>query len=527
VAQSGGERAVNAGVERSSWVARWVARTGVGRLLALTIGVVLLLAALGIALALVANGQLTHNRHLLLDEVGPARRTALVLENALINEETGVRGLALTGESSFLEPYDSGLRAERSAYRELEGHAPTVGPPVGADVAKVRAAADAWRGGYVAPTLIQPNISKRQSITLDLHGKRLFDRVRASLTSLVRTLNAKSTHSRADLTSAADTLQTLLILAGALILGAVLAAGFILRRTVTRPLTRLGGEARRVAAGEFAKPLTVQEGPREIVEVGAEIDTMRERIVEELATVEGARVRLQEQALELQRSNAELEQFAYVASHDLQEPLRKIASFCQALQTRYADQLDERAVQYIDFAVDGAKRMQVLINDLLSFSRVGRGGREHEPVALNEVVATVEKALAGPLERFGGRVIAGPLPTVQGDRPQLVSLLQNLISNGLKFHGERPPVVRVSARRAGAMWELSCTDNGIGIEAEYAERIFLIFQRLHSRESYEGSGIGLALCRKIVEYHGGTMWLDSEFSGGARFRFTLPVDEGA
>ena len=518
---------MNPGGERSSWIARWTARTGVGRLLALTIGVVLLLAALGIALALVANGQLTHNRRLLLDEVGPARRTALVLENALINEETGVRGLALTGESSFLGPYDSGLRAERGAYRELEGHAPTVGPPVGAEVAKVRAAADAWRGGYVAPTLIEPNVSKRQSIALDLHGKRLFDRVRASLTSLVGTLNAKSTHARADLTSAADTLQTLLILAGALILGAVLAAGFILRRTVTRPLTQLGSEARRVAAGEFAKPLRAQDGPREIVEVGAEIDTMRERIVEELAAVEGARVRLEEQALELKRSNAELEQFAYVASHDLQEPLRKIASFCQALQTRYADQLDERAEQYIDFAVDGAKRMQVLINDLLTFSRVGRGGREHEPVALSEVVAEAEKALAGPLERLGGRVIAGRLPTVLGDRPQLVSLLQNLISNALKFHGEQPPVVRISARRAGAMWEIGCADNGIGVDAEYAERIFLIFQRLHSRESYEGSGIGLALCRKIVEYHGGTMWLDSEFSDGARFRFTLQVDEGA
>jgi signal transduction histidine kinase len=518
---------VGARGESGSRVARWIARTGVGRLLGLTIGVVLLLAALGIALALVANGQLTHNRRLLLEQVGPARRTALVLENALVNEETGVRGLALTGEASFLEPYDSGLQAERRAYRELEKRAPSAGPPVGADVAKVRAAADAWRGGYVAPTLIQPNISERQSIALDVRGKRLFDAVRRSLTSLVRTLNAKSTRARANLTSAADTLQALLILAGALILGAVLAAGFILRRIVTRPLTRLGGEARRVAGGEFAKPLRAQEGPREIVALGAEIDTMRGRIVEELASVEGARVRLEEQALELQRSNAELEQFAYVASHDLQEPLRKIASFCQALQTRYADQLDERGEQYIEFAVDGAKRMQVLINDLLTFSRVGRGGREHEPVALEEVLASAERALAEPLERLGGRVIAGPLPSVIGDRTQLVSLLQNLISNALKFHGEQPPVVRLSARRSGAMWEISCADNGIGVEAEYAERIFLIFQRLHSRDSYEGSGIGLALCRKIVEYHGGAMWLDSEFSGGARFRFTLPVDEGA
>jgi signal transduction histidine kinase len=518
---------VSAEPGRRPRVVGWIARTGVGRVLGLTIGVVLLLAALGIALALIANGQLSHNRHLLLDEVGPARRTALVLENALINEETGIRGFALTGEASSLEPYDSGLRVERRAYRELDAHSATVGRPLPHDLAAVRASVDAWRGGYVAPTLIEPNLSRRQSAAIDLRGKRLFDRARASLRRLTQTIEVRDVRARNELSSAADTLRTLLILAGALILGAVLAAGFILRRTVTRPLTRLGTEARRVAAGEFDKPLAVQRGPREIVEVGAEIDAMRERIVEELAAVEQARVQLEEQAVELTRSNAELEQFAYVASHDLQEPLRKIASFCQALQTRYADRLDARGEQYIDFAVDGAKRMQGLINDLLSFSRVGRGGREHEPIALGEVVTAAEAALAASLERTGGSVTVGPLPTVRGDRAQLVSLFQNLIANGLKFHGEQAPVVRISARRTGAMWELSCTDNGIGVEPEYAERIFLIFQRLHSRESYEGSGIGLALCRKIVEYHGGSIWLDSEFSDGARFRFTLPLDEGA
>jgi signal transduction histidine kinase len=498
---------------------------GVGGVLGVTIGVVLVLAAAGVALALIANGQLTRDRRLLLEQVGPARRNALALENALVNEETGVRGLALTGEASFLGPYDRGRLAERRAYAELEARARTVGRPLAGDIAAVRASAEAWRAAYVAPTLIEPNLSRGQSIAIDRRGKRTFDRVRHSLGELQRALDVRAARARADLESAADQLQTLLIAAGALILGAVLAAGFILRRAVTRPLRQLGSEVGRVAAGEFDRPLIVPGGPRELAEVGAEIDTMRRRIVEELATVKAARAQLEEQAQELTRSNAELEQFAYVASHDLQEPLRKIASFCQALRTRYGEQLDERGEQYLDFAVDGAKRMQVLINDLLTFSRVGRGGREWEHVQLGEVVQEVQTALAAQLERTGGSVSVESLPSVRGDRGQLVSLFQNLISNALKFRGAEPPTVRISARRLGTFWELSCTDNGIGVEGEYAERIFLIFQRLHSREAYEGSGIGLALCRRIVEYHGGHIWLDSEFSNGARFRFTLPVAE--
>jgi signal transduction histidine kinase len=513
--------------ERSSRAGRWIERTGVGRLLGLTIGLVLVLAAVGVALALIANGQLTHNRHLLLDQVGPARRNALALENALVNEETGLRGFALSGESSFLQPYDSGRLAERAAYRELEARAHTVGPPLPGDIARVRSAADAWRATYVAPTLIEPNLTRSQEVAIDLRGKRVFDRVRSSLRRLEQTLDVRDVSARDALEDAAGRLQTLLILAGILIIGAVLAAGVILRRTITRPLARLGSEARRVAGGEFETPLTVEQGPRELAQVGAEIDAMRRRIVSELATVERARAQLEEQALELTRSNSELEQFAYVASHDLQEPLRKIASFCQALKQRYGDQLDERGEQYIDFAVDGAKRMQVLINDLLAFSRVGRGGRDWTPVPLEKVVEEAERALAGQIEQARARVVVGQLPTIRGDRGQLVSLFQNLISNALKFQSAEPPRVRIAARRLGAIWELICTDNGIGVEREYAERIFLIFQRLHSRDAYEGSGIGLALCRKIVEYHGGHIWLDSEFSNGARFRFTLPVgDEG-
>jgi light-regulated signal transduction histidine kinase (bacteriophytochrome) len=167
--------------------------------------------------------------------------------------------------------------------------------------------------------------------------------------------------------------------------------------------------------------------------------------------------------------------------------------------------------------------MQVLINDLLAFSRVGRSGREQEPVALGAVLAAAESVLADQIASAEAHVEVGELPTVEGDPAQLVSLFQNLISNALKFHGADPPRMRIAASRGEELWELSFADNGIGIDPEYFDRIFMIFQRLHSREAYEGTGIGLALARKIVEFHGGEIWLDTDYTGGACFRFTLPI----
>jgi signal transduction histidine kinase len=502
-------------------LARRIDGMSVGGLLAATIGVLLVLAMVGIGLALLANAELDRNRNLLLDKVGPARRTSLTLENALLNEETGVRGYVITEDRSFLLPYRDGLRSEAEAFATLRASEPETGPLAAAEVEAVHARAQAWQREYAAPALAHP--TAHRSVASGLRGKRLFDPLRGSLARLQSALEAKASQTREELEDAASNLRLLLILAAVLILGGVLGAGYLLRQTITRPLARLGSEARRVAGREFSRPLRVATGPREIAAVGLEIDTMRERIVEELETVEAARTRVEEQARELQRSNAELEQFAYVASHDLQEPLRKIASFCQALQTRYRGRLDERADQYIDFAVDGAKRMQTLINDLLTFSRAGRSGREHELVDLSEALTAAQASLAGALEDAQASVVAGELPTVRGDRAQLTSLFQNLIGNAVKFRGAEAPLVRIEAERHDGEWQVSCLDNGIGIDPEYAERIFLIFQRLHSREIYEGTGIGLALCRKIVEYHGGHIWLETAYSGGACFRFTLPI----
>jgi light-regulated signal transduction histidine kinase (bacteriophytochrome) len=252
--------------------------------------------------------------------------------------------------------------------------------------------------------------------------------------------------------------------------------------------------------------------------------------MEEWRFTSEARRQLDEQATDLRRSNAELEQFAYVASHDLQEPLRKVASFCQMLERKYGDKLDDRGRQYIDFAVDGAKRMQVLINDLLNFSRVGRLERREQTVDMRVCMERALFSLAQLREDTGAEVTADELPALPGDQTQYTQLLQNLIGNAIKFNGEDLPRVHVGARQDGAVWEFSCSDNGIGIDARYSDRIFLIFQRLHPQDVYTGTGIGLAMCKKIVEHHGGRIWLDvSEPTGpdhpGTTIRWTLPAGD--
>lgn len=228
--------------------------------------------------------------------------------------------------------------------------------------------------------------------------------------------------------------------------------------------------------------------------------------------------------LELKRSNEELEQFAYVASHDLQEPLRMVASYSQLLEKRYAAQLDERARKYISYSVDGAKRMQALIADLLRLSRIGMQGKVFEPVSVNDVVDRVITDLSITIGDVGGRVTRDELPSVSADDIQMGQLFQNLISNGLKFR--RPdivPEVQVSVSRDGDDWHFRIQDNGIGIDAEHLENVFVIFQRLHKRGEYEGTGIGLSAAKKIVERHGGRIWIESIVGEGSTFHFTLPA----
>jgi len=226
---------------------------------------------------------------------------------------------------------------------------------------------------------------------------------------------------------------------------------------------------------------------------------------------------------ELARSNAELAQFAYVASHDLQEPLRTVAGFVQLLAKRYTGQLDARADEFIAFAVEGVKRMQSLIQDLLEYSRVGTRDESLQPTDCTAVLQRALASLASTIHESHARVTHDPLPTVHGTAGQLTRLLQNLIGNALKYRSERTPQVHITAQPQGHAWLFAVQDNGIGFDPPYAERIFGIFQRLHTHEDYPGTGIGLAICRKIVAHHSGRIWAAGQPGEGATFYFTLPM----
>jgi signal transduction histidine kinase len=234
---------------------------------------------------------------------------------------------------------------------------------------------------------------------------------------------------------------------------------------------------------------------------------------------------LKEKTEELARSNRDLEQFAYVASHDLQEPLRMVTNYVQLLSRRYKGKLDPDADDFINFAVDGAIRMWKLINDLLTYSRVGTQAKGLKPTDCENVLKHSLDNLKIAIEENEAVITHDPLPTVMGDHLQLGQLFQNLIGNAIKFRGEEPPRIHISASRNGSGWTFSVRDNGIGIAPEYVERIFVIFQRLHNREEYPGTGIGLAICKKIVERHGGDIWVESEVGKGTTFYFTLQVSK--
>ncbi|MFJ6391043.1 CHASE3 domain-containing protein [Streptomyces sp. NPDC091972] len=470
----------------------------------------------------------------LLRHVQPAQTEAYRLQAALANQESGIRGYAISADRQFLAPYTQGKRDEAASAARLREY---IGdrPELRADLNAIETQAADWRRTYAEPLAasVTPGRPKPVDQQKADQGKKEFDRLRALWARQNTDLAQAVAEGRSHLAHERHLRDSVLIGMVAVFLLAGVACAVLVRVLVTRPLEALGTASRRVAGGDFSYVIT-GGGPADLTAVANAVEGMRWHVVAEL---EASRAQEQElsrqaadldaQAEELRRSNAELEQFAYVASHDLQEPLRKVASFCQLLEKRYGDVLDDRGRQYVDFAVDGARRMQVLINDLLTFSRVGRVNDARVPVGLDQALDKALANLGAAVEESGARIDRPEhLPEVVGDPTLFAMLWQNLIGNALKFrHPDRTPHVSITCGTDPDEPDsllLCVTDNGIGIPEQFTEKVFVIFQRLHGRDAYGGTGIGLALCKKIVEQHGGKIWIDTTHTDGTRFCFTLP-----
>jgi signal transduction histidine kinase len=487
----------------------------------------ILLLLAGLALVLV----LRQADHALSDQTQrtfPARVAASQLMTSLVDQETGLRGYALTRDKRFLDPYRQGIIDEQAARARLERY---VLPEDRARLAllTVDAAITAWRDQFASLRTAGVETGVDDDSTIQF-GRELFDRVRQTNEALDARLaeQVSSAQEKADRDRQIVLLVLALMAVG--LMAAVIALQRALQSAVLRPMDRLAEQVAIVSGGRHDTAIQ-PEGPPDLREMGAGVESMRLELVRALAEVEKQQRGLERRAAELARSNADLEQFAYVASHDLQEPLRKVASFCQLLEQRYGGQLDERGEQYIAFAVDGAKRMQRLITDLLTFSRVGRTSEGFVSVDLQEVAGKAWAGLETRAHDAGGELelhLADDARQVVGDASLLQLLLGNLFGNSLKYRrDDAPPRIRVTTSAEAGQARVRVEDNGIGIPQEYADKVFVIFQRLHGRDEYEGTGIGLALAKKVVEFHGGTIELQPSELGGTCMSFTLPLDESA
>ncbi|WP_245929004.1 sensor histidine kinase [Murinocardiopsis flavida] len=499
--------------------------------------VTVLLAAVGVVLmalvATITGSALTARDAMMrqVEQLTPAQSAVQQTLAAYLNQENGVRGYAITGETEFLDPYREGRSSLELSRERLEGLAGD-NTDINADVRDLLAAGEAWHEDFAVPVVAEVERGDKVSAAQYRLGRERFNDLREAADKAELRIDHELATAEDGLGRATQQLIALLGLVGVVVVVLCVFLWVMLQHWVLRPLDELGRHLQQVSDGFYAHRIELQ-APPEIHRVGRDVEGMRARIVSDLHEVRTARRTLQEQSEllgrqteELRRSNMELEQFAYVASHDLQEPLRKVASFCQLLQRRYHGQLDERADSYIDFAVEGAKRMQTLINDLLAFSRVGRT-KNFRTVDLGTAYDDALSSLETRLDEVGAVVTTDHLPTVTGDRTLLTQVFFNLIGNAVKFRGDHPPKVHISVEREKDEWVFCCADNGIGIEKQYADRIFVIFQRLHTRDKYSGTGIGLAMCKKIVEFHGGRIWLgeraDPEQTG-TRICWSLPVD---
>lgn len=450
------------------------------------------------------------------------------LARDVIDMETGMRGFVLVGQDSFLEPYRQGQRNVSERLGKLQQL--SVSELQRTNLSRVGTLMQRWDQQVAAPAITARRISPAAAATLiarQTQGKQLIDAARGVLATLERNEMLRREAAASASLSALRLTRALTIagLVSALLL--IIFAAQRAARTLTRGLETLNAGAGRIAQGHYSEAL-LDVPVREVQALRSQFYVMADAVAQREATLKTAQAVLERTNRDLERSNHELEQFAYVASHDLQEPLRTIGSYTELLARRYQGKLDDRADQYIQFTLSATLRLKGLIQDLLLYSRVRQQGQASREFSAQALVQGVLDDFQDLIRRSGASVEVGELPGVWGNPELLRHVFQNLIGNALKFRDPaRPPCVQVSAAALPDAWQFSVQDNGIGIEETYFERIFGVFQRLHEVGTFEGSGIGLAVVKNVVERHGGQLDIKSALGCGSTFSFTLPYPNDA
>lgn len=447
------------------------------------------------------------------------------LQLRTIDIETAQRGYVLTGSEEFLTPYGNAIERIETitpGLRDFVQDDPKQRKRIEAVIADVNSYVDDFAEPNIA--LAKRDREAAREVVASESGKRRVDALRAQFTEIIDVERARRDQRAEESASLATQAQ---FASGAAIIVVLLALGLFvvfIGRTLVRPLRELRDVVRRIAEGDLtARPTRTYRG--EAAELAEDVGTMAGALFAAQADLERRAQEIQEHAQALERSNADLEQFAYAAAHDLQEPLRMVASYTSLIERRYKGQLDDDADEFIRYAVDGAKRMQRLINDLLTYSRVNSSTASSSNVDIDDAA---QEALANLQARVNERgatvdVQVADDAVVFGQRGQVVMLLQNLLGNALRFAGDDTPTVQLQVQVVDDRIVAWVDDDGPGIEPEYHERVFRIFQRLGARDEHAGTGIGLALCRRIVERHGGEIHVETAPIGGARFHFELPA----
>ncbi|AZI42100.1 HAMP domain-containing protein [Deinococcus psychrotolerans] len=450
-----------------------------------------------------------------------------LLARDIIDMETGIRGYVIVGDTQYLEPYRRGSASVKIRLKQLQTL--SVSDQQRLNLSRVGTLVERWTTRVAEPEiLVRPNSAAQAAALIGkADGKELIDTVRDVLAVLEHNemLRREAAASSSLMTLRLTRSVTIIGLLSALLL--VFFAAQRSARTLTRGLQTLNTGAERIAQGHYGEML-LDVPVREVQALRSQFYRMADAVEQREEGLKAAQSVLERTNRDLERSNRELEQFAYVASHDLQEPLRTIGSYTELLAKRYSGQLDQRADQYIAFTLSATHRLKGLIQDLLLYSRVRQHAKAAELFGVQPLVASIVKDFQHLIERTDASIEVGTLPQAWGNPELLRHVFQNLIGNALKFHDPaRPPRVHVSAEALPEAWKFSVADNGIGIDPAYFERIFGVFQRLHGIGVFEGSGIGLAVVKNVVERHGGQLSIESSVGQGSTFSFTLPYQQNA